>query len=112
MNKYKEALDDIKDIYTNKDDRLVGEVFEKQVLILQELVDKEIELESRKDKMIVGSEWICEVDCSGTLNTWGAGDVGKIISVNHRIVEVVDAQFDEQDFFTTAEFPRLFKPKG
>ena len=34
---------------------------EKQSLLLQELVDKEIELQSRKDKLVVGSAWECVV---------------------------------------------------
>ena len=66
MNKYQEALNAIKtepkiqDYYGDyinffdKDD--------EDIALLQELVDKEIELESRKDKLIVGSEWVCVVE--------------------------------------------------
>ena len=31
--------------------------------LLQQLIDEKVEQESRKDKLIVGSEWVCVAEC-------------------------------------------------
>ena len=51
----------------------------EDALLLQELVNEKLEQESRKDKLIVGSEWVCEVDC---YHRHGEHDSGNIILVN------------------------------
>ena len=64
MSKYHDALCRIIDEYIPM--HYEGKPMNQQTedaLTLQELVDKEIELESRKEKLVVGSEWVCLVDC-------------------------------------------------
>ena len=64
MNKYQEAWNKI--VIALFDIGIIG--FKKLPLdeefkIINELINKEIELQSRKDKLVVGSEWECVVDC-------------------------------------------------
>jgi hypothetical protein len=77
--KYQEALDRI------KSERLWDEglgdyynVFDrdnKDLKLIQELVDKETELQSRKDKLVVGSEWECVVKCHGVYADFSIGEI-------------------------------------
>ena len=55
MNKYKLALDKLKN-YS------IGEALRCEE-ILKELVNEKLEQESRKDKLIVGSQWECVANC-------------------------------------------------
>ena len=54
MNKYKLALDKLKN-YS------IGEALRCEE-ILKELVNEKLEQESRKEKLIVGSEWVCVIN--------------------------------------------------
>ena len=88
---------------------------------LQELVDKEIELETRKDKLVIGSEWECIVEHYGYFiktNTQYAIEVGEFVKIrrteklhNGRMILYFDKGhnicFDDETHFTLC-----FKPKG
>ena len=61
MNKWQKALDDMKR-------HIVGipvlkYFYIKDADLLQKLVDEKVEFESRKDKLIVGSQWECVIQC-------------------------------------------------
>lgn len=67
MNKYQEALNKIIKFSALYEDEYEGgsEKTQRNENIIQELVDKEIELQSRKDKLVVGSEWECLAENRG-----------------------------------------------
>lgn len=59
MNKYQEALDCLHaqaTYYKNNDEA------DDCKKTLQELVNEKIEQQSRKDKLVEGSKWVCELD--------------------------------------------------
>lgn len=74
MNKHQEALDNIRELKTKMYVDFVYRVATKGSMIqlesaiddnlntIQELVNEKIEQESRKDKLVEGSKWVCELD--------------------------------------------------
>lgn len=68
MNKYQEAFKRIRSIQVFNEDimlRFENNIYEgyEDIKLLKELVDKEIELQSRNDKLVVGSMWNCVSQC-------------------------------------------------
>lgn len=64
MNKYEESLDWLKKTFNQYlGDWQLSSVHFGIHRDFKELVDKETELESRKEKLVVGSVWECVVDC-------------------------------------------------
>lgn len=57
MKDYQEALDRLENFAYHGGEK------GNNVKIIQELVNEKLEQESRKDKLIVGSEWECVVSC-------------------------------------------------
>ena len=55
MKDYQEALDRLENFAYHGGEK------GNNVKIIQELVNEKLEQESRKDKLIVGSEWVCDV---------------------------------------------------
>ena len=110
MNKYQEALNAIKtepkiqDYYGDyinffdKDD--------EDIALLQELVYKEIELQSRKDKLVVGSEWECIIDCYGSEHEF-------VVVQSVKVFEILDDKVRiGYDWIPKQQFLLCFKPKG
>lgn len=68
MSRYQEALHRIQhEVAYPSEDCYVDLVKSYESLniayqTIQELVDKETELQSRKDKLVIGSEWVCVVE--------------------------------------------------
>ena len=90
------------------------DLFNNQALI-QELVDKEIELQSRKDKLVVGSEWECVVPCFGDDSMYyKVGVKVKVLSFNkYDKAYFVKVASDWQEVtFVKDQFLLCFKPKG
>ena len=87
MNKYQEALNRIIDEYIPMS--FDGKPMNQQTadaLILQELVWEKTEYESRKDKLIVGSEWECVYQHSNDLIVLDKSDVVFIKHVGDKMV--------------------------
>ena len=57
MKDYQEALDRLENFAYHGGEK------GNNVKIIQELVNEKLEQESRKDKLVVGSEWECVADC-------------------------------------------------
>ena len=57
MKDYQEALDRLENFAYHGGEK------GNNVKIIQELVNEKLEQESRKDKLIVGSEWECVAEC-------------------------------------------------
>jgi hypothetical protein len=72
MNKYRDAL------YRLDDGEHTIEDFE----LLQRLAKEKDEQESRKDKLIVGSEWECVVKCHGVYADFSIGEIVTILSIS------------------------------
>jgi hypothetical protein len=91
--------------------------------LLQQLIDEKIERESRKDKLIVGSEWECVVRCNGMSFSHVEGTIVKIKYLNYD-AEVLTTPLTElenyldpwgeyvdiDEVFTTSQFLLCFKP--
>ena len=71
--------------------------------LLQELVDKEIELESRKDKLVVGSEWECMLKTYGTVKIIDVHPLSERVTFRNMLFEHTEK---------IADFLLCFKPKG
>jgi len=92
MNKYQEALKTLFDTALSgvKPQGIDLDYLYYQSFELKQLIDERIEFESRKDKLIVGSEWECVVtqyiDFDGYLS--GKGEKYKIIkfSSEHYVI--------------------------
>ena len=65
MNKYKEALRNLENYVIEKlrEEDLSINHFTIEIEVLQQLIDEKLEQESRKDKLIVGSQWECVAKC-------------------------------------------------
>ena len=72
-----------------------------------ETFDKEIELESRKDKLVVGSKWECVVECHGVYADFSIGEIVTILSIS----EGGYINFSN-DAMIIPQFLICFKPKG
>jgi hypothetical protein len=119
MNKYQEALNQIVTLYGIRS--ATREHYQGVHDVLKPLVDKEIELQSRKDKLVVGSEWECVVEHYGYFiktNTQYAIEVGEVVKIrrteklhNGKTILYFDKGhnicFDDETHFTLC-----FKPKG
>ena len=128
MNKYQEALEELTNradqIKHTLDNNFLIAVAEQEISLahntLQELVDKEIELESRKDKLFVGSEWECLVDCLcsvddnkkqrkvGLIKKGSKFKIHEFIEVLERVTIKEPLKFD----IPVDQFLLCFKPKG
>ena len=115
MKKYEEALYNIKVVT----DFYKGNIkCQKGVEIIQELVDEKTEQLSRKDKLVVGSEWVCVVEHH--VEYLHDGDfyiieVGQFISVTNLTDNIVAFQTDFLNLKcvdTLTHFLLCFKPKG
>lgn len=110
MNKYQEALKDINTRNEYFKQNIKVHIGRTTMSAIEELVDKEIELQSRKDKLIVGSEWECVA--GSFYGFWGdyvaikKGTTVKIGSVNGRMIS-----FDRGAIVPTDQFLLCFKPK-
>ena len=128
MNKYQEALNKTNFIlrklsgWSGKDLSEIDnqyDLFNNQALI-QELVDKEIELQSRKEKLVVGSEWECIARCNGMEFTHIKGTIVRIENTNGDLEVLIkplnnleDYMFDldPNDVVCTDQFLLCFKPR-
>ena len=110
---YQEALDELFDNATNGEPLYVKQKYFNGIKEckdeLQELVNEKLEQESRKEKLIVGSEWVCEVDC---YHRHGEHDSGNIILVNELMGNDVRYSNSKEDLceMTIDQFLLCFKP--
>jgi len=121
MSKYQKALNQWK----HDSNKVLGDMEfndnEEEIMELQELIDKETELESRKDKLVVGSEWVCIAECTGVF--WGdwfpiiKGTVVKIANIeNDQWVNLSSDESIKKEqfllcFMPKEHFPLRFKSK-
>ena len=122
MNKYQEALNELENYIVEKlraDDLSINH-FMVEIDQLQELVDKEIEFESRKEKLVVGSEWECIARCNGMEFTHIKGTIVRIENTNGDLEVLIkplnnleDYMFDldPNDVVCTDQFLLCFKPR-
>ena len=110
MNKYKEAYDVVlrQEYYFKQKGYSVGEVVEAENII-HELIDKETELLSRKDKLVVGSEWECVVRCHSSNTFHCVGELVKIGEIEDTFVWLEDSVLDT--YVNDSQFLLCFKPK-
>ena len=119
MNKYQEAFETIAMIHGV--DGLVS-----QFLDLKELVDEKLEQESRKDKLVVGSKWECQVNTLAPICNYAdpildnkAVAIGKsaIVTVleiekHYLRLSVKYLRTTKRFFLSPDQFLMCFKPKG
>ena len=88
MNKYKEALNQITKFSALYEDEYEGgsEKTQRNEKIIQELVNKEIELETRKDKLIVGSQWECVAENRGRNTVFKKGIETYILEIEENFI--------------------------
>lgn len=99
MNKYLEAL------YRLDDGEHTIEDFE----LLKKLVKEKDEQESRKDKLVVGSEWECVVRCHGSNTFHCVGELVKIGEIEDTFVWLEDSILDT--YVNDSQFLLCFKPR-
>ena len=114
MKDYKKAYE----IIVNRQLYLSGGIVLNAEKLILELVDKEIEFESRKEKLVVGSEWVCVVEHHVEYMYDGEFyiiEVGQFISVTNLTDNIVAFQTDFLNLKcvdTLTHFLLCFKPKG
>lgn len=81
---------------------------------LQELVDKEIEQESRKDKLIVGSQWECIAENRGRNTVFKKGIETYILEIEENFITFGHGTVYGyvRDSAPIDQFLLCFKPKG
>ena len=112
MNKYQEALNKITKFSALYEDEYEGgsEKTQRNEKIIQELVNKEIELQSRKDKLVVGSEWVCETQNFPTFSNFSIRK-GEIVTVrNIGMVAFEDSKGFVHEMYED-QFLLCFKPR-
>lgn len=121
MNKYQEALHSIYFTFHQRVKPKYLSVCEDENLkIIEELVYEKTEQESRKDKLIVGSEWECVADC--ITEHYTEDDVvssrifkNTLVNVSLILNGVVDLKVKKYGGLRsvmTDQFLLCFKPKG
>jgi len=84
MNKLQEAygriVDDMETCIGADENGNINQLTD-DVWLIQDLVNERIEFESRKYKLVVGSEWECVVECYGAFNFIDVGERVRIIDV-------------------------------
>ena len=89
--------------------------------LLQELVDKEIELESRKDKLVVGSEWECVAECRAPSQLFKKGQIVSVTSIfieetvwlfYKHFSEMLKKEYEDETNMPKDQFLLCFAPKG
>ena len=126
MNKYQEALDELEanavqwkanKKWNKENGFFIDDVGIEEMVayskLLQELVDKEIELQSRKEKLVVCSQWECVANCYG--EHWKYHKTNKVVitkiyNLYGNYINVRCGQLD--DNIPEQQFLLCFKPKG
>lgn len=115
MNEYKEALKRIKSVQAW--DEGLGAFWnifdhrDEDIKLIEELIAEKTEQLSRKDKLVVGSEWECVVGCYGDVHKWDKGDkvtITKIVNVLGYLQ--IDANNLIKDNVLIDQFLLCFKP--
>jgi hypothetical protein len=84
---------------------IIHDCFPEQFELLKELVDKETELQSRKDKLVLGSEWVCVAN-----NTVAQGInfdniyKGDLIVIDGIVINLVALKLVDEDEDRSGEF--------
>jgi hypothetical protein len=113
---YQEALDEL-ECYSIQwvDDYVDNEAADKMLnhsKLLQQLIDEKLEQESRKDKLVVGSEWECVFECFGENRHYDVKDnvvINKIFNLYGTYINVGHGQID--DNIPEQQFLLCFKPR-
>lgn len=80
---------------------------------LSEHIDKVYEYLNRKDKLVVGSEWVCDDKCIGNARDWKRGDnvtIEKLSSTGEGILITYEAEKYLHHIYTD-QFLACFVPK-
>lgn len=99
MNKYRDAL------YRLDDGEHTIEDFE----LLKKLAKEKDEQESRKDKLVVGSEWECVADCYGDKIAYYKNANVILNKFDENLLEIIS--FEKSDRMKKDQFLLCFKPK-
>ena len=116
MNKYEEALTELKvakenlyPLVTMHDETgIAGEtvsILKNIMPIFEQLVSEKDEQESRKEKLVVGSEWECVAECTSSMNRHYKGLVYKVKSLGGFVVGI------EHGYVPLDQFLLCFKPR-
>lgn len=65
----------------SKADKLLNMIYEGKLIEVQEDIKDYL---NRKDKLVVGSEWVCDVDCIGSKKTYSPYDDETVFVVDVR----------------------------
>lgn len=109
MNYYKDALYTLEHI-TEVPSIFIHETVKDLAEVFKELVDKEEEMQSRKDKLVVGSEWVCVADCYHFNGLITNGEIFTLKRVNKMRVTI--SSLDCETYVMYEQFLLCFKPKG
>jgi hypothetical protein len=119
MNKYREAFEDAFDenIYHRIDNEptvlVDGIVQVESIELIEQLVSEKEELQSRKDKLVVGSEWECVAHCYGENRQYKPTSKAIIYKIESGYWNYVEIFIDTLlDNMPTDQFLLCFKPKG
>jgi hypothetical protein len=115
--KYQEALDEL-ECYSiqwvvNYVDNEAADKMLNHSKLLQQLIDEKLEQESRKDKLIVGSEWECVLDLiCPCLKYNGETKVGYELLYKTRVVTIVEVvnnyvKFKMDDYLCIIGLPQF-----
>ena len=120
MNKYLEVAGELTEIrdyildynHSHHFHSCRADLFVELFNTLDDILAEKIEFESRKDKLIVGSEWECVVECYGAFNFIGVGERVRIIDVfggeGVLAIQYLDSELFDQ--LPTSQFLYCFKP--
>ena len=100
MNKYRDAL------YRLDDGEHTIEDFE----LLKKLAKEKDEQESRKDKLVVGSEWECVAGCNSKHFVYDVGDVVEVLCVENGHI-LLKHYAIRDDVIKEQQLLLCFKPK-
>ena len=115
MNKYEQAQIFI-EWYVSVNEAKQSEVdatgkTDEFVSVLRELVDEKTEMLSRKDKLVVGSEWECVAGCNSKHFVYDVGDVVEVLCVENGHI-LLKPYAIRDDVIKEQQFLLCFKPKG
>ena len=120
MNKYRDALTELKvakenlyPLVTMHDETgIAGEtvsILKNIMPIFEQLVSEKDEQLSRRDKLVVGSEWECVVRCHSSNTFHCVGELVKIGEIEDTFVWLEDSILDT--YVNDSQFLLCFKPR-
>ena len=110
MKDYQKAFDDMKKHIIGFP--ILKWIYVKDVNLIQELIDEKVEQETRKDKLVAGSEWVCVTKCYGELDKYELISFyeGEIYEITNTHFVEEQLELNEYLFVYTQQFLLCFKP--